>query len=71
MKNRWGGSGSEKAFGKLKAALGIEDFEAERVLIPETAEAVRLMLDALRDSAVRKVNILQKSLLSASGTFLQ
>ena len=32
-----GGSGAEKAFGKLKAALGIETFEAELILIdPKT-----------------------------------
>ena len=33
-----GGSGAEKAFGKLKAALGIEAFEAELILIDPKAK---------------------------------
>ena len=33
------GSGAEKAFGKLKAAIGIEDFEAELVLIDPKTKA--------------------------------
>lgn len=36
-------------------------------LIPETSEAVRLMLDVLRDSAVGKVNILLDEPVSNSG----
>ena len=32
------GSGAEKAFGKLKAALGIEAFEAELILIDPKAK---------------------------------
>ena len=34
------GSGAEKAFGKLKAAIGIDNLEAELVLIdPKTKES--------------------------------
>ena len=50
------GSGAEKAFGKLKAALGIESLEAELVLIDpktkpaaETERRIKAFCDGLQD----------------------